>query len=72
MNMLQQIIRGQEFASIRCKGDILIQTILDCTHVSLQQHINLTKKQKTDVERLSQINCERIIVSRTGKLSVAI
>ncbi|KAH3722369.1 hypothetical protein DPMN_065328 [Dreissena polymorpha] len=52
--------------------NILIQTILDCTHVSLQQHINLTKKKKTDVERWSQIYCERIISSRTGQLSVAI
>ncbi|KAH3790352.1 hypothetical protein DPMN_168550 [Dreissena polymorpha] len=71
MNMLQQIIGGQEFAAIRCKGDILIQTILDCTHVSLQQHINFTKKQNTDVERWTHIYCERIISSRTGKLSVA-
>ncbi|KAH3807179.1 hypothetical protein DPMN_135511 [Dreissena polymorpha] len=54
MNMLQQpvkqIIGRQEFATIRCNGDLLIQTILDCTHVSLQQHINLSRKQKTDVE----------------------
>ncbi|KAH3851403.1 hypothetical protein DPMN_093884 [Dreissena polymorpha] len=72
MNMLQQIIGRQEFAAIRCNGDLLIQTILDCTHVSLQQHINLSRKQKTDVERWSQIYCEQISSSRTGQLSEAI
>ncbi|KAH3802835.1 hypothetical protein DPMN_156525 [Dreissena polymorpha] len=39
MKMLQQIIGRQEFAAICCNRDLLIQTILDCTHVSLQQHI---------------------------------
>ncbi|KAH3694410.1 hypothetical protein DPMN_032120 [Dreissena polymorpha] len=72
--MLQQIIGRQMFAAIRCYGDLLIQTIFDCTHVSLQKHINLSKprKQKTDVERWSQIYCERIISYRTGQFSVAI
>ncbi|KAH3825862.1 hypothetical protein DPMN_127745 [Dreissena polymorpha] len=72
INMLQHIIGRQEFAAIHCNGDLLIQTILDCTYVSLEQHINLSKKQKNDVERWSQIYCERIISSRTGQLSVAI
>ncbi|KAH3803078.1 hypothetical protein DPMN_156778 [Dreissena polymorpha] len=64
--MLQQIIGRQEFAAICSDGDLLIQTILDCIHVSLQQHIRLSRKQKTDVERWSQIYCELIILFLTG------
>ena len=51
------------------QSDNLLQCILDCTHESIQNYLQLSSKQTRDIERCSQFLCWALHQERTRLIS---